>query len=193
MKSWVSVIIAVIFLTSIVVFNIRQPKKPLAHPIVTPQTSPTSTPIPTLTSDECRIKSLRGTISLEPAAGNMYGNVKLTNISQKPCSISLKNKLQLSYLPTVKNVKTNYVGTPSAGMSKLFPNASFYATLRMPNGPQCKSSVYSAQIGLSYEINALETLFFTTQGKPNFMTNVCTDPLEVTKIDISALSIQPGP
>ena len=35
--------------------------------------------------------------------------------------------------------------------------------------------------------------FFTTQGKPNFMTNVCTDPLEVTKIDISALSIQPGP
>jgi hypothetical protein len=192
-KSWVSVILAVIFLGSVVVFNIRQPSKPIARSIITPQASPTSTPIPTLGSDECRNESLRGTINLEPAAGNLHGSVKLTNISQKPCVISLNNKLQLSYLPTVKNVTANYVGTPSAGMSRLFPNASFYATLSMPNGPQCKSSLYQAQIGLSYQINTLETIIFTTQGKPSFMMNVCTDPIEATKVDISPLSIQPGP
>lgn len=192
MKSWISLILAVVFLTAIVIFNIRQPKKPIARPVITPQASPTPTTIPRLTNDECRSESLLGTINLESAAGNLYGKVKLTNISQKPCVILLKNKLELSYLPIVKNVAVNYVGTPSAGMSKLFPNASFYATIHMPNGPQCRSDIYQAQIGLSYQINALETIIFTTQGKPSFMMNVCTDPIEVTKVDISPLSIQPG-
>ncbi len=193
MKSWISLILAVIFLTSIVVFNIRQPKKPITSLPSASSPSPTATPLPTHISDECRNESLRGTITWEPAAGNLYGNVKLTNISQRPCTLSLSSKLQLSHLPTVKNIAVHYTGTQSAYISKMSPNTSFYATIHMPNGPQCQSGLYQVQAGLSYEITSAESLTFTTSGKPSFMMNICTDPAEITTVDISPLSIQPGP
>lgn len=193
MKSWVSVILAVIFLTSIVIFNIRQPKKPITKPPTTPHVSPTVTPIPTIGSDECRSDALKGSISWDAAAGNLYGSVKLTNTSQKSCVMSLSNKLQLSYLSTVKNITVNYTGTPSAYTSKMYPNTSFYATIHIPNGPQCQSSSYQAQVGLSYQINSEEVITFSSSGKPNFMMNICSNPKEITRVDISPLSAQKGP
>jgi hypothetical protein len=192
-KSWISVIFAVIFLASIVVFNIRQPKAPLPQPRITPEVSPTETPLPTLSTTDCQLASLLGTVTFEPAAGNIYGTAKLTNISKEFCMISLNKNLQLTYLPTIKNINVVYTGTPSAASYKLFPNSSVYALIHMPNGPQCQSPLHQAQGSLSYQINTSQTLNFTSQNQPDFMINVCTDISDITTIEISSFSPRPLP
>jgi hypothetical protein len=193
-KSWISLILAVIFLTSVVIFNIRQPKTPIKLPPIAPKPSPTVTPIPTLSSTDCQIKDLQGTITFEGAAGSVYGNVKLTNITNKPCEIQLTNTntLTLTYLPTIKNIEVTNTGSSSAYVYKLYPNSSLYSLIRMQNGPQCQSPLNQVQASLSYPLGN-QNVIFTSLGKPYFMINACSNASEMTKVDISPLSPQPGP
>jgi len=192
-KSWISLILAAIFLISIAVFNIRQPKKPIALPTLITHATPTIIPSPTLSSTDCQITDMKGTISFEGAAGSIYGTITLTNTSTVPCTLSLKNNLKLNYLSTVKNISVTYTGTPSAQAYKLFPKNSVYALIHMPNGPQCQSDIHQVQASLSYMMSTSQEISFTSRGKSEFMINSCTNQEDITKIDISELSLKPLP
>jgi len=189
-KSWISLILAVIFLIAIVIFNIRQPKKAVEIPNPALVTSPTAIPTPTLSSNDCVLTDMQGTVTFEPGAGNVLGTIKLTNISNHPCMMSLSNTIQLVFLPTIKNISTKFTDPPSNSSYELSPKSSLYALIRMPNGPQCSTPIHQVQASLNYKINSSQTLTFMNQTKEDFMINACSSPSEITTVEISSFSSQ---
>ncbi|CAN5172809.1 hypothetical protein BH09PAT1_BH09PAT1_5320 [soil metagenome] len=193
MKSWISIIFALIFLCAVVIFNIKQPKSALPNFINTPTATPTLSPTPTISSSACLPSALQATISFEPAAGNIYGTAKLTNASTQLCTIFINQQLQLALLPTIKNVKINYTNVLTPQTFTLQPKTSLYALVHMPNGPQCQSSLHQVQASLSYEIMPGQPIAFMNNNKSDFLINACQSSSDITTVDIATFSAKPLP
>lgn len=191
MKSWISIILAVIFLSAIVIFNIKQPN-PLPVSNLSPTPTATLTPTPTLSPSSCLPNSLQATLSFQGAAGSIYGTARLTNISSRPCTLTHNKQLQLTYLPTIKNITVIHSGIIANQLFNLNPKSSLYAQIRMPNGPQCQSPIHQVQASLNYEVVPGQLVTFTNNGKPDFLINACQGK-EMTEVDIATFSAKPLP
>lgn len=190
MKSWISLILAVIFLSAVVIFNIKRPQPvvPNGQPTPTPKSTPTPTLVPIPLSSTCNAASLSATIAFEGAAGSIYGTAKLTNIGTSSCSINLSRQLELVLPSYVKNITTNYQGTSSAMLYTIKPMATLSATIRIPNGPQCSGPVKPIQAALRYPITEDTSVTFHNSGKETFTINSCEKIADITKVDISTFS-----
>ena len=190
MKSWISIILALIFLSAVVIFNIKKPKD-FAIPKLLPTATPKLTPTPTIPPNSCVPTQLQATITFEGAAGSIYGTAKLTNTSKNPCVILLNQQLQLAYLPTIKNVTVNYTGKPTGISYTLEPKGNLYALVRLQNGPQCQSPIHQVQASLNYEVIPGQMVTFMNGLKPDFLINACTAESDLTQVDIASLSATP--
>ncbi len=157
------------------------------------QPSPTaipSTSTPTLASiNYCKPQDLAASVTLGPAAGNIYGDFQITNSSNQMCQIVGTNYVLISY-DQIRNNNIKVVHQPQTMQSifQLKPNDSVYAKIHYPNGPQCNGPTKSVNISFSYQISPDQTVIFKNPNQ-NFPLQACVSA-DITQIDLSGFSTQ---
>lgn len=148
---------------------------------------------PTATSQResvlCEPEQLSGTISLEPAAGNIYGSLVLTNTGTVPCNVTLGSSITAIY--QAKNITLKYNSAPTPHEVTLEPNEKAYSQVHYPNGPQCPGPTAEQPVRFLYEVDG-QTVPFIVAGtkKETAVVQACTDTTTTT-IDIWPLSLEP--
>jgi len=135
----------------------------------------------------CQRDQIKATFSSEGAAGNIYGQLTMTNISSKPCHISLGNTITIT--TDTHTIVSNYTQKSPTTDFVLAPGATVYSHVHFPNGPQCQSGVAQKAISFLYT-----TIEFRSITKTPILVQACVSPSEKTIIDIWPLSqIAPTP
>jgi len=145
----------------------------------------------------CASSDLNAVANFGVAAGNVYGNLAITNKTGNNCTINGDGFVQANY-DTSKNGNIGIVnlGLPSAETYTLKSGQSVYTRVHMPNGPQCSTGIHYVPVTFSYNISDSNNITFTdSQGKQEFSITACDSPTDLTQIDITNLSNQapPGP
>lgn len=143
----------------------------------------------------CNPGDLEAKLSLEGAAGNIYGSMSITNNGSRPCSIAGNRYPRLDYdTETAKNISVVNEGLPSVREFRLEPGASVYSKIHMPNGPQCSSEIKTVAVKISYEIAPqTEIVFRDNRGRQEFTVAACSASADITQIEITNLSDQSLP
>lgn len=184
-KILIFLIIIIILILGVVVF-LSQQQNNTSQPISTPAVG-TSSPI-SMHEDLCTVEQLRGLVTTEGAAGSMYVQLTLTNISNTPCDVVLGNNVQASFF--ANNISQNYQESVDTQAFLLQPNASAYSQARIPNGPQC-SEVKQQDVSFVYHDSQTTINFVTSTGGENITVQACESENEQTIIEIWPLTSQP--
>jgi hypothetical protein len=141
----------------------------------------------------CRTTDIQGQLSLEPAAGNIYGTITITNTSTRTCKIIANNNITATYNTNkVKNIVIDYKTKPTLDTYYLLPQNTLYSQIHYPNGPQCSTPIQSTPVIFSYKISSASAVTLRTpQGRITQSVTTCTDPTEKTTIDLWSLSQKP--
>lgn len=139
----------------------------------------------------CSPSQLEGSMNSEVAAGNVYVQVTLKNITSSPCKIKGDNELTIGYPISVTNFQTEVKGTPGKKEFTLAPNQSIYSLIHYPNGPQCSSLAMDVNAMVSYNISDTESVLFTPSTGPTLDIPSCGNASEVTMIDLYPFSDTP--
>jgi hypothetical protein len=174
----IGIIIFVIFLGVIYLVFANKSSLNLAVATSTPQTA---TPSPIANTD-CTNDQLSASASYEPAAGNIYGTLTITNTSNTDCTVTLGDTIKANY--TASNISINYESNPPTLSQNLHPGDKVYSQVHYPNGPQCQSEILPKPVIFSYEMNNIKVDFDSTS------VSACAGS-ENTQIDIWPLSIKP--
>lgn len=136
---------------------------------------------------ECTKGDLSSVVRFEGAAGSIYANFEIKNISNKKCVLVGENSIQLQFDPSVKNIKETFDENSSNKVFTLDLGASVSAVARIPNGPQCGEGVSQTNVGFTYTANNDVLTFSDLSKKQQFIINNCLSDKEITRIDISSL------
>lgn len=142
----------------------------------------------------CTPDDLQASVVVGPAAGNIYGDMTLKNISRQSCRISGGEYINADYdTGTVKNIIVNHIGEVQPQQFTLVPGQSLYSRVHYPNGPQCHSiGLKSVRVTFTYRISPANTVTFTNQeGKTIQTVQACSSTADVTEIQIWNMSVQP--
>jgi hypothetical protein len=138
----------------------------------------------------CTADDIDSRISLEPAAGNVYGTLTLKNVSDKNCSINGNKFVQPT--STAKNITITKEGKPGATYITLKPNETVYSQVHYPNGPQCTDSTETKSITFAYQISASQTVTFAdAQSNMDQSLTVCSSQDEKTAIEVWGIATEP--
>lgn len=155
-------------------------------------TTPPVTISPTTSSTFCRPDQLQGRVSIEPAAGNIYGTITLKNISSTPCTLSADKMISATASPEVKNIDLAYEGARSLQTITLKTGQTLYSQLHYPNGPQCSGMSNFTPVTLSYSYSPTDDLIFSTaNGSKTITVATCQSSTEKTTIQLWYLADHP--
>ncbi|HSX39045.1 MAG TPA: DUF4232 domain-containing protein [Candidatus Saccharimonadales bacterium] len=133
----------------------------------------------------CGPTDLSAQIEIGHAAGNVYGNLTLQNISNKECKIIGNNFVDATY--TVQNISVSQQGQASVSIYRLQPNQKVYSMVHYPNGPQC-SGTKAAPISFSYKISPTASIEFKdANGQTNQEIMTCLSLTEPTDVQVWSL------
>lgn len=140
----------------------------------------------------CAPNQLQANLSLEPAAGNIYGTFTIKNTSNTTCQVSGNSFITANYASTIKNIAVTHVGEPTQSTYTLEPNQTLYSQLHYPNGPQCSSAAQSTPVTFRYAVSPNKSITFTNSNG-NTAQNVatCKASDEETTIQIWNISDKP--
>lgn len=176
---WIGVLIIVVALFGWLFIFMKSFKPPVDEATSLPTSSVTSTPSAV---SYCTDNDLSASASFEAAAGNIYGTLTITNISNNDCVITLGNSIKAKY--TANNITVAYKSSDPNTMYTLASHAKVYSQVHYPNGPQCQSAILPQPVTLSYEVNNVKVNF------ESFNVSACVGS-ENTQIDIWPISINP--
>jgi hypothetical protein len=138
----------------------------------------------------CSSKDLQASISFEGAAGNIYGNASVKNISPKECKIIGDNFITATF--SAKNIKIMQQGQIGPNSISLSPNQIVYSQVHFPNGPQCMSGIKQLPVKFSYQISEKDSVTFLSTGNfPSSTITTCVSLTEMTQLDVWSISLQP--
>ncbi|HVZ66740.1 MAG TPA: DUF4232 domain-containing protein [Patescibacteria group bacterium] len=181
-------IIVIILLIGGGIYFLRQSPKP-----ITPAISPTPTITATNTPAEnsfCNPSDLVGNIVFNGAAGSIYGNLTLKNVSNKTCTIDGSNFVTASF--SAQNISVVQQGQAGPDTIALTPNQTAYSQIRYQNGPQCSSPIKTTPVIFSYQISSLGTVDFLGQnGSKSQNITTCTKLSESTTVWVWNVSKSP--
>jgi hypothetical protein len=153
------------------------------HPFNPSGTIEPGSSVNTIITSYCTSDQLKADARYEPAAGNIYGTLTITNTSNRDCNIVLGNSIHAEYDAT--NITTGFEDmTPNNHIYLLKAGSKVYSQVHYPNGPQCQSQISPKPIVFSYEANNIKVDFDSTS------VSACSGN-ENTQIDIWPLSINP--
>ena len=140
----------------------------------------------------CSPSDIKATVAFEGAAGTIYGNFTITDISASDCQIISDQFINLVYNTQVKNIAIAHNGIPQRNIYILHPNISLYALVRIPNGPQCSSQIKPVSTSYTYQIADNTTITFKdATNNQQFTINACSKPSEITTVNLSPWSDTP--
>jgi hypothetical protein len=138
----------------------------------------------------CSSSDLQALLSLDHAAGNVYGTFTLKNISGYSCQVLGGQFIQANY--TSSNTKVVHVGQTPSQSFELAPGQTIYSQVHYPNGPQCSSSVTPINVTFTYSVSPTESVTFRDQsGKAEQSVQACTSQQDITEIQVWNMSPQP--
>lgn len=141
-----------------------------------------------MNSTDCRTTDIKGTVSFEGAAGSLYGNFEVKNISAKTCTLDGSKTVTLLYAPNIKNISISLEDTSKIGTIELKPNETIYARAQIQNGPQCSSGINPLGVNYAYPLDGSAIAFEDMSGNMNFSINICRGESEITKVNISGFT-----
>lgn len=157
---------------------------------ITPSPTPQISLTPTSASSYCQPNDLSTSIDFSGAAGSIYGNLIIKNISGKTCNIDGNNYIEASTSAT--NVTVEKQGNPGPALLVLSPNQSAYSQIRYENGPQCSSPIKNTPTTFGYEISpGIRVVFKDQSGSDSQKITTCTNQTENTMIWVWNLSPNP--
>lgn len=137
----------------------------------------------------CRSHDVETLLTLDHAAGNVYGTFTLKNISNKTCQILGNKFIEPQYVST--NTKVVHEGKTQPQAFVLSPNQTLYSQVHYPNGPQCSSETVQLPVTFSYMISPTENIVFKDQmGKAEQLMQACKSQ-DITEIQIWNMSDKP--
>jgi hypothetical protein len=141
----------------------------------------------------CTPQDLLTSLSLEPAAGNIYGKITIKNVSPNKCQVIGSNALSANYdTQAIKNISTTHQGDVASTLFSLAPNETLYSQIHYPNGPQCSGPTQTAKVTFMYAVSPTENVDIVNQnGTIEQNIQVCQSESEQTTIDLWYLSTQP--
>ncbi|HWA51682.1 MAG TPA: DUF4232 domain-containing protein [Patescibacteria group bacterium] len=149
--------------------------------ITAPTVFPSASTVPTTSAvPDCTTSELKVDIQTEGAAGSIYSNIKATNTSAIACNVILGNSISAKY--SASNISVNYENqSPVQQNFILQPNTSAYSQVRVPNGPQCQSTISQQKVDFIYN----------NQTVGSITIQACSAANENTAIEIWPLSSSP--
>jgi hypothetical protein len=141
----------------------------------------------------CTPLDLDASLTMQGAAGSIYGTFKIENKSNRTCTVSGANFIKINYdQNTVKNLTITNQGLAGAKTFTLDPNNSVYATIKMQNGPQCQTPIVQVPVTFTYQIEPSTTVIFHEQnGNNKFSVTACQAEDELTAISVTNMSDLP--
>lgn len=137
----------------------------------------------------CLHDNLVTDITTEGAAGNIYGTLKLQNLSSTNCSIIASNFIEPEY--TASNVTTQKQGNAGPKLLNLTPNETVYSQFHAPNGPQCSEDISPVDVSFKYNFAPNSSILFEDEnGNAIVQINACKD---ATSTQVDVWSIYPKP
>jgi hypothetical protein len=184
MKNVISVfMITFVVLTACIAFLYARRSAETAEPL--------PSPTPGLHSFICQPEDLQATLTLSPAAGNVFGTFTLKNISAQACQIQSDKFINADYdMKLYPNIVIQQKGQPQNGTINLLPDQTLSSQLHYPNGPQCSSGTAQAKVSFDYELAAEQKIVFTSQKGKEQIIPVCRTVSEVTTVEIETLTLQ---
>jgi hypothetical protein len=138
----------------------------------------------------CHSSDLEAILTLDHAAGNVYGTFTLKNISSKHCQVLGSKFIDAQY--TSSNTKVIHEGQVQAQAFDLVPNQTIYSQVHYPNGPQCGSETVPLPVIFTYMISPTETIVFRNQtGQAEQLVQSCKLPNDITEIQLWNMSSKP--
>ena len=178
--------VVILFFVGVGIYVYRTPRSQLS-------VTPLLTPVPEVTASSgpanCTKDQLYGSMSSEGAAGSIYVDIKITNISKSSCNLTLGNNIS----PQIEsdNITSKYQTTSSGNVEfSLGSNESVYSRLHFPNGPQCSSGINPQNISFVYDPKGVNLQLKTDDNK-NYLTIQACQGSENTQIDIWPVSSLP--
>lgn len=169
---------------------------PTISQTATPTTSSHTTVLPSASTQltYCMPANLQASISIDHAAGNVYGTLTLKNISSQKCQILGGQFIKANYdTNAIKNITITHQGQTQQQPFTLSSNQTLYSQVHYPNGPQCQTvGINQTPVTFTYQISSQDTVTFKDQnGLTQQTVQTCTSPTDMTEIQIWQLSTQP--
>jgi hypothetical protein len=189
------IIFVIVLLAGVGVFyNQKKAIAPSPSPTLLPTSSPTTQTSPVSSSSGnlslCKPSQLDGDITTEGAAGSIYGNVTIKNISSTKCTIMTSNLLEAQIPTSITNITTSKVTNSDSDSTDLAPGQTIYAQIRVPNGPQCQGPTKTQNISFIMTVSKDEDLNFKTPTGKTLSVQACAGS-EKTDIQIWGWSDKP--
>lgn len=150
--------------------------------------TPTQTVKNTPSNSFCTPSQLEALLDPEVAAGNLYAQITIKNISDTTCEIVGNNMLDVEYPMSVTNFRTDSKGQPTTKTFILTPNQAIYSLLHFPNGPQCSSQATQVDAMVSYKISPNNSVSFKPTMGPTLSIPSCGEESDITLIDLYPFS-----
>jgi len=183
------ILLAIIILCVSWLYLFTQSKK-TQHSSQTLSSLPTNSPPTKAPLAQCSQDQLVATISAQGAAGNIYGNLELTNIGKTVCAITLGNTITATTSAT--NILIHYQQNLSPQPFVLAPSEKVYSQVHYPNGPQCQTGISPQPLAFIYKTDQTAVTFqLPSPQTGKLILQSCTSPAEKTTIDIWPLSKTP--
>lgn len=160
-------------------------------PALTPTLTPTPTPAVKNETAYCSPVDLEAIIETQGAAGSIYGTLKITNVSKKPCKILGGQYVGANYDKSVKNLSLSYLGDLLQQNFILDPNKSLYSQVRYPNGPQCSGPTKQTPVKFTYKVSPDDQVVFSNAGNLSQIVQTCSSEDQDTEITIWNISKTP--
>lgn len=180
---WTLLLAIVLVLLLFAGFLFFPKKQPMMPNPLTPTPTGIVSPSPTA-SWFCTPAQIRDTIVTQGAAGNVYGNVQIKNISSTSCTIQGNHFLQASF--QAKNITIKHQGELGPESITLSPGGVAYSQIHFPNGPQCSGPSTTTPVTFAYMIAPQMTVDFPTA---QVTTCVATD--QPSQLDVWSISEKP--
>jgi len=141
----------------------------------------------------CSPIDVQALLTVDHAAGNVYGTFLIKNISTKTCRIPGNNFITPEYdTNTIKNITVEHTGTQESALFTLLPSQTLYSQMHYPNGPQCQGNIKSANVVFTYTISPSDKLTFLNQENDKYQqVTVCITTAYTTTIQIWNMSSKP--
>lgn len=186
-------IITVVLLGGIGIFGFRKleettPSKVSPTEVPSPHSSPTNTSLP-----YCSPQDLNALITIEGAAGNIYGTITLKNTSAQLCQI-LGGNIGVFYdTGNIKNITVTAVGQTQTKPIVLTQGQTIYSQVHYPNGPQCQSlGIQTVPVIFTYKISPTSTISFKNkEGSETQTVQACKSSKDITDIQVWNISTEP--
>jgi hypothetical protein len=131
----------------------------------------------------CQLNDLQALVEFEGAAGSVYGNLVMKNISSTPCEIIGSNFIEPVFV--AENIFVTHQELEGSPLILLKPDQTIYSQVRYPNGPQCSNGIVQSDVSFMYKISPSESIsFHTDSGDALQRINSCKDSGEKTEVQV---------